>query len=606
MLRGIRILILATILGAALRGYALGAKGLWLDEALSWRLSQFPAWELIRRTGEPTTAHPPAYFLLLRWWIQCFGDSEFTMRALSAVAGVLTIPAAWVAVRALQRLATHETDQPKNKATEIPFREKYEPNERGEENRPVSPAAVWARASDLAAILLALSPLHIQLAKQVRGYTFATFLLCAGSFFLVRAVTARDNRSCFILWSMYVLITVTACYTHHLLLLFVAAHTLFLFSYLWLSPRFRRNSAKQPALTVAPSSGRWNAQSPFGSRTGMATRTPVAAVAALLVVGLLYLPWVPHLWGQSENLRSSWSRPLQAQDAARQVYAALLATPVTPGSEPSAVDWCCVALVIAVLLLAPLRQGWPGWFCTVGGMLPVLLLIAYSAHSIRSIFDARYLVFAQIFWLMAAAILVARIYHAAERWLLQIFLIGCSVWGIWDNRHILGSTSRPGIRAAVAHILHSRRGAEPVFVLSPRLLFPAAYYMRHEADRPLYVTDEPARPAQKLFAQLQDEEVITPQQVASRLGPSAWIVTYSPFDLEKNGFLAQPEISVIRRWSFSPELHTRWETPTVVLYYRATAGANDAPKPQPDSRHDSQGLESSPATGVGQMVTQPR
>lgn len=36
------LLAAAMTLGAGLRFYAIGAKGLWLDEALSWRLQQFP------------------------------------------------------------------------------------------------------------------------------------------------------------------------------------------------------------------------------------------------------------------------------------------------------------------------------------------------------------------------------------------------------------------------------------------------------------------------------------------------------------------------------------------------------------------------------------
>ena len=95
----------AVIIGAGLRFYALGAKGLWLDEALSWRLQQFPLSMMIERTGESTTVHPPLYFALLRGWRSCFGDSECALRSLSAVAGVLTLVGAWLLARELASLA---------------------------------------------------------------------------------------------------------------------------------------------------------------------------------------------------------------------------------------------------------------------------------------------------------------------------------------------------------------------------------------------------------------------------------------------------------------------------------------------------------------------
>ena len=54
---------------------------------------------MIERTGESTAVHPPLYFALLRGWTSCFGDSEWGLRSLSAVAGVLTIVGACLLAR---------------------------------------------------------------------------------------------------------------------------------------------------------------------------------------------------------------------------------------------------------------------------------------------------------------------------------------------------------------------------------------------------------------------------------------------------------------------------------------------------------------------------
>ena len=98
------ILLIVLVFGAALRCYALSAKSLWLDEALSWRLIEFPVQEMIRRTGEGQTSHPPLYFLLLRGWRMLWGESEFALRSLAALCGIMTIAATYFGVTAFFRL----------------------------------------------------------------------------------------------------------------------------------------------------------------------------------------------------------------------------------------------------------------------------------------------------------------------------------------------------------------------------------------------------------------------------------------------------------------------------------------------------------------------
>ena len=44
---------------------------------------------------------PPVYVFLLRWWVAFFGPSEFAARALSAVAGILSVPLMYILAREL-------------------------------------------------------------------------------------------------------------------------------------------------------------------------------------------------------------------------------------------------------------------------------------------------------------------------------------------------------------------------------------------------------------------------------------------------------------------------------------------------------------------------
>src|SRR3989338_11107154 len=75
------------LLGVALRSYHLGARGLWFDEAFSWRLIQFPLPELPTRAA--ADVHPPLYYILLKLWASIFDTSLLSLRLFS-VAGAAT------------------------------------------------------------------------------------------------------------------------------------------------------------------------------------------------------------------------------------------------------------------------------------------------------------------------------------------------------------------------------------------------------------------------------------------------------------------------------------------------------------------------------------
>src|SRR5690349_22955471 len=142
-LRPATLLPLAAVVaaGVGLRLYDLGAKSLWLDEAFSVWMGAQPlaeAWRYVVQLDQ----HPPLYYTLLHLWM-AFGDSEAVVRGLSALWGALTLPVIYLAG-----------------------------------------ARVGGRALGLlAALLLALAPLHISFAQDARMYTMLTFnasmaLLC--------------------------------------------------------------------------------------------------------------------------------------------------------------------------------------------------------------------------------------------------------------------------------------------------------------------------------------------------------------------------------------------------------------------------------------------
>jgi len=141
-----------TLIGLALRFYAIGTKTIWLDEAFSIWLAHQPLremWAWLVRIDQ----HPPLYYTLLHYWIALFGDTQGAVRALSALFSGLAIPFLYGACRYL-----------------------------------------FARRIALsAALLLAFSPLHIRYAQEARMYALLTLGVAIALYLL--AVILFDARS---------------------------------------------------------------------------------------------------------------------------------------------------------------------------------------------------------------------------------------------------------------------------------------------------------------------------------------------------------------------------------------------------------------------------
>ncbi len=93
------ISLIVILIAFAVRFHHLGTQSLWNDEGNSLRLAQRSISDLIDAAGRDI--HPPGYYLALKGWIALAGESEFSLRALSALAGVLTVAVTMALGRAL-------------------------------------------------------------------------------------------------------------------------------------------------------------------------------------------------------------------------------------------------------------------------------------------------------------------------------------------------------------------------------------------------------------------------------------------------------------------------------------------------------------------------
>jgi 4-amino-4-deoxy-L-arabinose transferase-like glycosyltransferase len=151
---GPRALILAILLLAlALRCYRLDAQSFWNDEGNSARIAERSLHLILE--GARGDIHPPGYYLLLYYWRALVGQSEFALRALSVVAGLILVLFTYLLGRRLFGAVTGLT----------------------------------------AALLGAVSPFAIYYSQEARMYALLAALSAASTCLLVRVIAGRQQLS---------------------------------------------------------------------------------------------------------------------------------------------------------------------------------------------------------------------------------------------------------------------------------------------------------------------------------------------------------------------------------------------------------------------------
>ncbi len=326
--RGRRVhlwLLLITLLAFGLRLYAIDRQDLWGDEAFSVWMGRQPLSEIVA-VGADT--HPPLYLFSLHAWLRMAGSSPLAIRFLSVLFGTLTIPV----VYALGRRTLGQT------------------------------------SGQLAALLMALSPVLVYYSQETRMYGLVTLLAAASLYWVVR-IPDRPGGP----WpyAAYLLVTIALVYTHYYALALVAAQNLVLLPFFVVRRRW-------PALR------RW--------------------IALQAAVVLAYAPWIvaqSRFLGDRAGARfGEWnlSTALRIAGETARAVSAGLAVPATAAWVISGVFLAIVASGLFVLLS---RRGLGAWLIAAHLLLPPFL--AWIVHPIMPFFYPRYLlIIVPAFYLLAA------------------------------------------------------------------------------------------------------------------------------------------------------------------------------------------------------------
>jgi len=171
------------VVGLALRLYALGSESLWWDEVYAIREMAHPGpLEIVRLSS--TDNNPPLFYLILHYWVLLAGDSEFSVRLPSALAGGL-------AVLLMYRIGTLLFDR---------------------------------SAGLLAASILALSAYHVRYAQEARAYGLMVFLTLLSFYFFLRLTMGGVSRYASV---GYVISTALLMYTHFYGVFLIAAQAIY-------------------------------------------------------------------------------------------------------------------------------------------------------------------------------------------------------------------------------------------------------------------------------------------------------------------------------------------------------------------------------------------
>ena len=171
--------VLVTALGAVTGFVFLGRSSLYLDEAVSTSVARTP-WHRFTDVVVHQESNQVLYYLLLRGWIHV-GQGEFALRTLSVLAVVGAL--------AVLMYVTHEL--------------------------------FGRKVALICGVLLAVDPLIVQMAQDVRGYALSVLFVSASSALFVHAI---KRSSGWLTWAGYVVFSALAAYTNFWAALIPVAH----------------------------------------------------------------------------------------------------------------------------------------------------------------------------------------------------------------------------------------------------------------------------------------------------------------------------------------------------------------------------------------------
>ncbi len=338
------LLLLTTGLALALRLYDIGAQSLWYDEGFSVFLARMNPGEIAARTA--ADIQPPLYYYLLHAWIGWLGDSEAALRSLSALFGAIAVALVFAVGRRLLR-----------------------------------PGAAL-----LAALFLAVSPLHLWYGQEARMYSLLVLETLLSSWCLLEALRTEDQpaTSRRLWWGGFVLSSAAALYTHYFAAFVLAFQVVY-----WMAALLSKKHHRRELL--------------------------FAGLAAGLLIALAYAPWLPHLLTRYAADLSYWSGHLKVGEVALDMALSYVGgeSVAEAVAAPLGIVFGALTVICLVALLVDEDGSRAIPFLLLSLLVPLALIlaVAYSAPK----FNPRYAILSSPAWLLLLAGGLSALWQRAAR-----------------------------------------------------------------------------------------------------------------------------------------------------------------------------------------------
>jgi len=426
------------LLALGLRLYRIDAQSLWNDEGTSVAVAERDLATIARDAAGDI--HPPLYYWLLAGWQRLVGNSEFAVRSLSALLGVVVVALIYSLGRLLQPA--------------------------GARSPGVAPAA---------AAVAAVNPFLVVYAQEARMYTLLALWAALAFYAALRWLAARPGENSLVWGVVYLFAAAAGLYTHYAFPLVLVAVNLVVL------------------LAFAPHRGRQRGQ---GLGETLSVRRLGAWLALQAGALLLFAPWLPVATRQL----GTWP----GVDEPVELLAALTRIAELFVTGPAADPWPVVSWILILLLLVCVPRRGGRLEAAVAGAAPVVwLVLPVALIFVLGLYKEAYLKFLIVAspatCLLAGRILggtgpARRAGELAMAGAVGILVVAASLHGLSDY-YTDPAYARDDYRSMAAYLEAVGRPGDAVVLNAPGQQEVFAYY--YDGDLPVHPLpqERPADPA---------------------------------------------------------------------------------------------------------------
>ncbi len=366
---------LSFLTSAFLQFWRISTWSFWFDESYTSSLVNTDPSQIIKLTS--LDVHPPLYYLALHGWTKIFGTSDLAMRSMSALLMLLSV---FLLVLLLKRL-------------------------------------VDKRFAYVAAGFAALAPFTIRYGQEARMYAMVSAIVLGATYLFIVLMQRKRRERSVRLWVAYAVLMTLALYTHYFSFLILAAH---------LSYALFHDTRTKDGKT-------WLIR--LKKRVSLIDRR---FLKSLLLIPVLYAPWVPTLIDQFSSVNEGFWIPPADHISFVSTFTTLSVFRETLSTGTAlALGYIAVAGFIFVTYKI-VRKAKGGdaralWFVLACFLFPLILLFLISLLPITSsYFYFRYFAqFSMFFYagIMLVALLGVKYLNSVVGWSLIVLILGVNMVG---------------------------------------------------------------------------------------------------------------------------------------------------------------------------------